>query len=190
MNRLVDRAKRAELLDRIVNHALATGATTLALRPTAAAVGTSARMLVHHFKSRDALAAEVLLAIETRLVRTLGEPAAGDAGGWLRGMWAATATPSAAPLVRAAFEIWGRALVSPDGYGDFLDRAFAPWRDALAAMLTRRGIEEGAAHTPATLAVAAFLGLQLARLTTGDDTGPRAALELMVAKVLETGGSP
>lgn len=188
MNRPVDHEKRARLLARIVDHALKSGVTTLALRPTAAAVGTSARMLVHHFGTRDALAAAVLLEIEGRLVGSIAlGPEDDEAGEVLRRMWRATTTPELNPPVRAAFEIWGRALVRPGDFSDFLGRVFDPWRDGLAAALVRSGVPDDLALTRATLAVAAFNGLQLARLTNGDEARARAALEMLIATILPSG---
>jgi AcrR family transcriptional regulator len=188
MNRRVDHLKRAELLARIVDYALAHGVTSLTLRPTAEAVGTSGRMLVHHFGSRDAMLAQVLLAIEERLIAAMaaGQPET-DAAGVLRHMWRATAEPRMAPLVRALFETWGRALVRPGEFGDYLERIFTPWRDALATGLEAAGEPADVALAKATLALAAFNGLQLVRLTTGDADQANAAFDLMTRQILKTG---
>jgi len=187
MNRPVDHLKRAELLARIVDYALEHGVTSLTLRPTAEAVGTSARMLVHHFGSRDAMAAEILLAIEERLVSAIVDgPPRTDAANVLRHMWRRTAQPQMRPLLRAVFETWGRALMRPGEFGDYLQRIFAPWRDALAARLEASGEATEAAHTRATLAIAAFNGLQLVRLTTGDEDQANAAFDLMIHQILES----
>jgi AcrR family transcriptional regulator len=186
MNRPVDHVKKAELLSRIVDYAVEHGVTSLTLRPTADAVGTSARMLLHHFGSRDAMAAEVLLAIEERLVAAIIDgPAETDAASVLRHMWRMTAEPRTLPLVRAVFETWGRALVRPGEFGDYLERIFTPWRDALAAGLEAAGAPAEAARTRATLALAAFNGLQLFRLTTGDEDQANAAFDLMSRQILE-----
>jgi AcrR family transcriptional regulator len=186
MNRPVDHLKRAELLDRIVEYALAHGVTGLTLRPAATAAGTSARMLMHHFGSRDALAAAVLLAIEARLVASIADgPEQADAASVLSHMWRATGEARLRPLVRAVFEAWGRALVQPDAFGDYLQRIFTPWRNALSAAFEAAGEPAQLARTRATLAMAAFNGLQLARLTTGDEAQVDAAFVLMRRQILE-----
>jgi AcrR family transcriptional regulator len=191
MNRSVDQLKRAKLLARIVDYALQSGVTSLTLRPTATAVGTSARMLVHHFGSRDAMAAEVLSAVEARLVSNIAAgPAQATAEAVMRQMWRATGEPQILPLVRAVFEAWGRALVRPGEFGDYLQRVFTPWRDALAAALEAGGDPPDAAQTKATLAMAAFNGLQLVRLTTGDEQQANAAFDLMSRQVLEPRSQP
>jgi AcrR family transcriptional regulator len=185
MNRPVNQLKRSELLARIADYALEQGVTTLTLRPTAAAVGTSARMLIHHFGSRDALVGDVLLAIEQRLAASIMQSAPKtDAAGVLRRMWTETAAPALRPLVRAVFEAWGCALMRPETYGDYLQRIFAPWRDALATTLEAAGEPAERTRARATLALAAFNGLQLVRLTTADDALADAAFELMIRQVL------
>src|SRR5215218_10304899 len=53
-------SRRDDLLDRITDHVLQHGLIGLSLRPVAAAVGTSDRMLIYHFGSRDALVSAVV----------------------------------------------------------------------------------------------------------------------------------
>jgi hypothetical protein len=130
--------------------------------------------------------AQVLLAIEERLIAAMaaGRPET-DAASVLRHMWHATADPRMAPLVRALFETWGRALVRPGEFGDYLERIFTPWRDALATGLETAEPAD-VALAKATLALAAFNGLQLVRLTTGDVEQANAAFDLMTRQILET----
>ena len=59
MARPPDRERRQELLDAVVEEFAARGIGDRSLRDVAAAVGTSHRMLLHHFGSREGL----LLAI-------------------------------------------------------------------------------------------------------------------------------
>lgn len=52
--------RRELLLDAVTDHVLANGLIGLSLRPVAAAVGTSDRMLVYYFGSRDELVSAVV----------------------------------------------------------------------------------------------------------------------------------
>ena len=52
--------RQSELLDDLTDHVLGVGLLDLTLRPMAAAIGTSDRMLIYHFGSRDALVAAVV----------------------------------------------------------------------------------------------------------------------------------
>lgn len=53
-------SRRDELLDRVTDHVLEHGLIGLTLRPLAAAIGTSDRMLIYHFGNRDALVSAVV----------------------------------------------------------------------------------------------------------------------------------
>lgn len=55
--------RRDQLLRAVSTHVLEHGLIGLTLRPLAAAVGTSDRMLIYHFGSRDALIADVVAQI-------------------------------------------------------------------------------------------------------------------------------
>ena len=60
-------ARRRQLLDRLLDHVLATGLSTASLRPLAAAVGTSDRMLLYYFGDKTTLIGEVLAHGAARL---------------------------------------------------------------------------------------------------------------------------
>lgn len=51
-------SRREELLDQVTDHVLEHGLIGFTLRPVAKAIGTSDRMLIYHFGSRDQLVAE------------------------------------------------------------------------------------------------------------------------------------
>src|ERR1043165_9913408 len=58
---------RDRLLQSCLTYFLRHGVANLSLRPLAAAVGTSARMLLHYFGSKEALIAEVMGRMQGRL---------------------------------------------------------------------------------------------------------------------------
>ena len=53
-------SRRDDLLDQVTDHVLEHGLIGLTLRPVAAAIGTSDRMLIYHFDNRDALVSDVV----------------------------------------------------------------------------------------------------------------------------------
>ena len=57
---------RQRLLDAAIDHIATRGVTDLSLRELAAAIGTSHRMLIHHFGGREGLWVEVIRAVEDR----------------------------------------------------------------------------------------------------------------------------
>jgi AcrR family transcriptional regulator len=63
--------RRAELLERLADHMLAHGLHGTSLRPLAAAVGTSDRMLLHYFADKEALLTASLTVVSQRLIDML-----------------------------------------------------------------------------------------------------------------------
>src|SRR5215207_8272354 len=57
---------RERLLDAVIDHIAERGISDLSLRELAAAIGTSHRMLIHHFGSKEGLWVEVIRAVEER----------------------------------------------------------------------------------------------------------------------------
>ena len=67
MGRPPDPERRQELLEAVVEYVLKNGLTGLSLRPLAKGVGTSARMLLYHFESREKLLALIIDTIREQL---------------------------------------------------------------------------------------------------------------------------
>jgi AcrR family transcriptional regulator len=178
MNRPKDPALRQRLLGRAVEYVLRHGVGGLSLRPLASEIGTTARMLMHHFGTKERLVAEVLMAIERGFAaRTAAQRSeARSVSEALNGMWQEAAAPGNEAALRAMFEVWGQALVRPDRYPAFLQSLTEPWIVMLQQRLERSGRKPAEAAVLATLVVGAFQGLQLVRLTSGESARSEAAL--------------
>src|SRR6267154_4899517 len=70
--------RRAELLVKVVDVILLEGVSELSLRPLAKAVGTSARLLVYHFGSKEKLLTDTLEQVRQRIECSLRSLAAKD----------------------------------------------------------------------------------------------------------------
>ena len=85
---------RERLLRRAIDHIADRGLSDLSLRELAAAIGTSHRMLIHHFGSKEGLWVEVIRTVEAAqraaLPERLPDPTADPAGALAR----ATCAPS------------------------------------------------------------------------------------------------
>src|SRR2546422_10730222 len=66
MGRHPDPARRCELLSGVAGYLLEHGLADLSLRPLAAAIGTSPRMLLYHFGSKEQLVVEALAEARER----------------------------------------------------------------------------------------------------------------------------
>src|SRR5690242_15333749 len=80
--------RKQQLLDKLIAYLAKHGLSDLSLRPMAAASGTSARLLIFHFGSKEALLQQVLQEMQLRLQRSFSA------------MLAANPAPRRAPLLR------------------------------------------------------------------------------------------
>ncbi len=104
---------KERLLAAVVDAALAGGITGLSLRAIAEAAGTSHRMLIHHFGSREGLLVEVIRAVEERqqaAFRDLGTGTGEAFGDTAYRFWRHLRSPELAPQERLFFEVYGQAL--------------------------------------------------------------------------------
>jgi AcrR family transcriptional regulator len=168
MARPLDPKRRQELLDRSVDYVVANGISDLSLRPLAAALGTQAPVLLHHFGSKEQLVVEILGSVRDRL-RSLGRSAESEMHrSGLPAVWAWVSDPDQGPLMRLFFETYGLALRHPYRYPDFIEHAIQDWlAEPLAAI----------DDVSATLAIATVTGLVLDLLTTGDQVRVEEAME-------------
>jgi AcrR family transcriptional regulator len=167
---------RDRLLEAAVEHALSKGIVDLSLREIAAAIGTSHRMLIYHFGSREGLLVAVVRAVEERERQTLGGAALSAAEA--RRLWDRLADPLLRTQERLFFEIYSHALLGRPGTDGFLDEALEGWLSPVTESITGTGIGETDARTVARLGLAVTRGLLLDLLASGDTTGTTEAFEL------------
>jgi AcrR family transcriptional regulator len=183
---MADSQPRQRLLDAAVAHALAHGVGDLSLRELAAAIGTSHRMLIYHFGSKEGLFAEIIRAVEAAQRQLFGDFA--DAGLSLhdvaRAYWRQVSDPSMWPQERLFFELYGQALQGRPGTVELLDGIVESWIEPMAAYATARGAPEATARVDARLNVAVVRGLLLDLLATGDRAAVDAAFELYLSRAL------
>lgn len=184
MARPVNAARRAELLDAIVDYLVEHGVADLSLRPLAAATGVTPTTLVHHFGTKEELLGEALNGVRRRIMQALA-PAAGRGasdGALLWEAWRWTSADEHLPLFRVFFDIYGRALHDPARFGAFMDHVVDDWLTALGAQFESAGAPPATARAKATLGVALIRGLLLDLLTTGDRDRVEAALAAHTAE--------
>ena len=176
---------RDRLLAAAVDRALDTGIADLSLRQIAAAIGTSHRMLIYHFGSRDGLLAAVTQAVEEQQRAALlasGTATAHDA----RQSWQRLSNPRLWPQERLFFELYAYALRGRPGTEGFLDGIVESWVAPVAAALVEAGADERTARADARLGVALGRGLLLDLLATGDRAGVDEAYERFLARARAT----
>jgi AcrR family transcriptional regulator len=167
---------RERLLDAAVEHALSQGIVDLSLREMASAIGTSHRMLIYHFGSREGLLVAVVREVERRERQTLvGADLSIEAA---RRLWDRLADPSLRSQERLFFEIYSQALLGRPGTDGFLEEALEGWLSPIVASFASSGLEENEARALARLGLAVTRGLLLDLLASGDTAGTTRAFEL------------
>jgi len=167
--------ERDRLLAASVEHAREHGIGDLSLRQLAAALGTSHRMLVYYFGSKDELFVEVTKAVEQQQRDELARVMAGADD--VAAMWRRLTDPSLWPQERLFFEVYAAALQGRIGNAEtFLAGVVDDWLEPLAALAEREGVPRATARADARLMLAVTRGLLLDLLATGDRRGVNAAM--------------
>jgi AcrR family transcriptional regulator len=175
---------RDRLLAAVVDFVAHNGVGELSLRRLAAGIGTSHRMLIYHFGSKEGLLIEVIRAVEERqraALATLDVDPANSLADIIRAIWQRLADPALSPYERLFFEMYGQALQGYPGTAPLLEGIVDGWLDLNVQLAARRGIPADAARTHARLGLAVIRGLLLDLLATGDRTGADAAIEAFAA---------
>ncbi len=169
MVRTPDLERRRQLLDALVEEFAAGGVGDRSLRDVAAAVGTSHRMLLHHFGSREDLLLAIVEEVEHRQMGLLPELPTSPAEGFAA-MWADLHRPELRHLERLFFECYARAAQGEKPFARMLPGAVDGWLAAVAAVA-------GDAFDPAMarLGLAVGRGLLLDLVATEDEAGVDAA---------------
>jgi AcrR family transcriptional regulator len=175
---------REALLDRALEAVREHGWATLSLRQLAHLMGTSHRMLIYHFGSKEGLLAALVQSSEDAERRTADltfgpdGPDTKNPGELLRAHWNHLADPAVAPRERLFFELYGQALQGVEPAASLLPGLVDDWLE----------LADETERTAMRLALAVIRGLLLDLLATGDRTGCDAAFELYVSRIVERRG--
>lgn len=180
---VADRAgtsSRERLLEAAVDHFGRHGIGDTSLRGIAEAVGTSHRMLIYHFGSREGLLVEVTRAVEARQ----------------RALMTATYDADLPPLEAAAkyweetveatlrygplfFELAAHAMQGKEHAASLREELIASWLPEVTELCIALGIPDDQAETHARLALGAARGLLLDLLVTGARSEVARAADLL-----------
>jgi len=171
--------RRAEILQRSLQYLVEHGVAGLSLRPLAAAVGTSARLLVYHFGSKEQLLVAVMDEARARSQEAFAASAARgrrEAAHPLQAFWTALTAENNLPYLRLLFEVQVLALQDRERYGPYLEETSGSWLAAIERLIPPgRG-----SRAQAALYVAVVDGLLLDLLSSGDRRRANAALKRFI----------
>lgn len=179
----------AELLDLAYQYAVQRGRTDITLRPIAAAIGSSPRVLIYLFGSKDGLIRALLGRFRAEEIALLAElresgSARDTLGEATLRIWSYLADEARRPLLR----LW------LDGYARSLSQRAGPWaafaRDSVEDWLTLLADMQAAGmrDTPAgiaerTLVLAVLRGALLDLLSTDDQARVTAAVRSLITQL-------
>ena len=161
MARTPNQARPEELLEAIAAYVAENGLSDLSLRPLARAVGSSPRVLLYYFGSREKLIAKVFEVARQRQQN------------WVRAMqgatlheaclqiWRRMTRPAELPWFQLFFEAYGLAIRQPDAHNEFLRHALEDWISKIAQILEPSGCSREDAQSLATALLAGFRGFML-----------------------------
>src|SRR5277367_5256071 len=188
--------RRTVLLDKIVDVLLAEGISDLSLRPLAKSVGSSARLLIYHFGSKEKLLTDALEQVRQRIessLRRLAEKQ--EPGGtpslpeFLLLFWRWAMHKPNQRYFRLLFEIDGLALQNRARFpARFWGAGFARWRRVFETEFGQPSDKNGAATS--TFQLVALNGLLHDFLFTGDRKRTTAALHRLVETISVSPAAP
>ncbi len=179
--------RREELLERAYAYVLAHGLSGMSLRPLAAAVGSSPRVLLFLFGSKDDLVRALLARARADEIEHLNR-VRGLAGGGLgqatREIWCWLSASQHRGLLRVWLESYTRSLVEDDGpWADFATATVSDWLELLSAAQTPAERASADAQTRRTLALSVLRGALLDLLATEDIDRCTAAVQRMMDRL-------
>ena len=178
-----DKPPRQRLLDGAIDYVAEHGLADVSLRTLAAALGTSHRMLIHHFGSKEHLWVEIVRTVEARQRALLAEilpdpdqPVADAIWAW----WKHISDPALWPNERLFFELYGQALQGRPHTTELLDGIVEDWLGPATEINVSLGVPPEASRAHARLGVAITRGLLLDLLATRDVAAVDAAMEAFI----------
>jgi len=167
------------LLAAAIDYVAENGVADLSLRRLAAAIGTSHRMLIYHFDSKEGLLVAIIRAVEARqrdMLASFDVDPALSPGEVMWVMWRHLSDPALWPNERLFFEIYGQALQARAHTVDLLDDIVDSWLEPVATMRREQGVPPEVADAQARLDLAVTRGLLMDLLATGDRDAADAAV--------------
>jgi AcrR family transcriptional regulator len=172
------------LLELAYKYSLDRGLGDLSLRPLAAAVGSSPRVLLYLFGSKDGLVRALLARARTDELDLLGRLRSRDDAGAVTGLaetgaeiWAWLAAEDHRPLLTLWVEGYARSLVDPNGpWACFARSTVEDWLTVLADAQPPAERDNRAGIAQRTLVLAVLRGALLDLLATGDVDRTTAAV--------------
>jgi AcrR family transcriptional regulator len=183
VSRTADEFRRTELLDAIVGYLVKHGVAEVSLRPLAKAVGSSPRVLLYYFGSK-----EKLLVLAIRRLREHQRAGFGklrdarheNPSDACRAIWQQMSAPESLAMFQLSLETFTLALRHRRQFAQFLSTSVEDWLQFMSQSLIRQGAKPEDARAFATLVIAGFRGFLLDLCATRDRKRIDQAVEMWI----------
>jgi len=167
-----DTARKSELVRKLLAYSAEHGLSRMSLRPLAAAVGSSPRVLLYFFGSKEGLVRAVLIRSRENQYRLVEQwlAEASSPADRIERLWQWLADPEQAGVERLFFESYARSLHDEDGaWAGFGKTSVSDWLPFINRMLGAMAGRPGRDTDPMpTFVLASVRGLLLDLLATGE----------------------
>ena len=182
-------SRRAELAEAATDYVLDHGLVGLSLRPLAASVGTSDRMLLYHFADKDDLVATILRVSNDRSVAEIRAlPASRSVRHAVLELWKAYRSPQLGRCQRMYVEAAALGLFGRQPYRSVVSEANKVWLAAVVDHLVASGASPRRAVRAVALLDATLMGFQLDLPLDADDPVRERAVRDLADAVADIAG--
>jgi len=181
--------RREELLEKIVDALLADGVSDLSLRPLAEKFGSSARLLIYHFETKENLVRCALAVVRARAQQSFQALAARKRPATLKAsllmFWEWATQDFNQRYFRLLFEVDGLSMHDRRTFADdFRDDGGSVWLQMIDQLTKEFPQNERAASGRSTLIRASLNGLLQDLFRTGDHTRTKAGLHYLIEIIM------
>lgn len=179
-------ARRTELLDKAYAYVLVHGLSDMSLRPLASAIGSSPRVLLYLFDSKDGLVRALLHRARREELELLSglDPARATMQDAARALWSWLADDRHRQLLALWVEAYGRSLIAPDGpWAQFAEQTVQDWLRLLGETQSSARRGSRSAESQQTIVLALLRGAMLDLLATGDAERVGAAVNAAIDQI-------
>lgn len=181
MSRKANAQRPGELRRAVVEYLTRNGLADLSLRPLAKAIGSSPRVLLYHFGSKENMVVEILAEVRRQQLLSLGQIEGETFAEVCTLVWKKMSAADSEPIFRLFFEAYGMALRRPRLYRTFLHSTVGEWLRLIADPLRNEGVPLEKAQAFATVLIAGLRGFMLDYCNTRDRKRVDHAVRLWAA---------
>jgi AcrR family transcriptional regulator len=179
-------ARRTELLDKAYAYVLVHGLSDMSLRPLASAIGSSPRVLLYLFGSKDGLVRALLHRARRDELELLSglDPTHATVQDAARALWSWLADERHRQLLALWVEAYGRSLIAPDGpWAQFAEQTVQDWLRLLGETQSSARRGSSSAQSQQTIVLALLRGAMLDLLATGETERVNAAVNAAIDQI-------